>query len=69
MEHSNQHVGIFAQSQKIVDLASVRRDRTMDNWLLVLSAVSFCVISAMFAAKVATLLGAGGIDALIQWVR
>jgi hypothetical protein len=70
MKHPNQHAGIFPPpANKIVDLASFRRDRSLDNWVLAVSALGFCVLSGMFAAKVATLLGAGGIQALIQWVR
>ena len=70
MRNSNQHVE-FAQpaGPKIVDLATFRRDRSVDNWVLAFSAVGFCVISGMFAAKVATLLGAGGLNALMTWVK
>ena len=71
MKHSNQRVGGFAQTAepKIVDLTSFRHERSIDNWVLVLSAVSFCVITGMFAAKFANLLGAGGFDAVMQWVK
>ena len=71
MKNSKQHAGVFAPSvdTKIVDLASFRRDRTLDNWVLAFSAVGFCVVSGMFAAKVATLLGAGGLNALVQWLK
>ena len=71
MNNSNQTFGTLAHSEgsKVVDLASFRRDRSVDNWVLVLSAVGFCVLSGMFAAKVATLLGAGGLHAVLEWVR
>jgi hypothetical protein len=70
MKPSNHNAGFLMEpaGPKIVDLASFRRDRSVDNWVLAFSAVGFCVLSGLFAAKVATLLGAGGMDALMQWV-
>ena len=71
MKNSKQFGGAIAQpvGTKIVDLASFRRDRSVNDWVLAFSAVGFCVLSGMFAAKVAALMGAGGLHALIQWLK
>jgi hypothetical protein len=65
-------VGLVAHAgghAKIVDLAAFRRGRSVDNWFLAVSVLGFCVLSGLFAAKVSPLLGAGGLSAIIEWVK
>jgi hypothetical protein len=56
-------------NEKIIDLLAFRRERSIDNWVLALWALGFCVFTGLFAAKISPLLGAGGLNALVEWIR
>ena len=72
MKRTNHH-GRFhfklVGAAEIIDLTVVRQGRTLDNWFLALSVVSFGVLTGMLAVKVAPLVGTGNFNALMEWLK